>query len=142
MIKHDDHPFKPGVKVAVISAYGTKRTFREDEVAKVHKTGRFSLQQTGAQWRVEHGTITYGGPRVWYAEQPAQSGRRFRDRVRVLDESFLAEIEVEKAEEARRTRVIEAVRTAEKFLGGRSQDRLTDWQLEALETFNNLCKEH
>lgn len=50
--KPEQHPFQPGVKVAVVSRarFGDSVSFREAVVAKIYKNGNFCLEGSAQQW--------------------------------------------------------------------------------------------
>ena len=50
-----DHPFTPGLKVALVHRprYGGEVSYRPAMVAKVYKTGKFTLEGSNQQYRPE-----------------------------------------------------------------------------------------
>lgn len=109
-----DHPFKPGLRVALTIGYS--ETPREGFVDKVHKSGRFTLVGSVQQWRpscygfaqgrVEWGAHRTGGNswdrssvRVWDAESDKAIAQhalfermnKVRDRIEHIKKADLTE---------------------------------------------------
>lgn len=115
-----DHPFKPGLRVALTSRYSD--TPREGFVDKVHKSGRFTLVGSTQQWRPSR----FGwsdGQVEWSAH--ATGDNWDREGVRVWD----AETDKAVAQEALADRVAAVRKRLERF----DPEKLTEATVDALE---------
>jgi hypothetical protein len=62
-----DHPFQPGVEVAIVSrGFGGDVSYRNAIVAKVHKNGNFTLND-GANQQYRPWATAWANPRRWTA---------------------------------------------------------------------------
>ena len=84
------HPFTPGTEVAVVSRprWGGGVSFRRVKVAKLHKTGRFTLEGSPDQYSATH----KWGNREWIAHK---SGDRWGSSLSVEMETEELRKEVE-----------------------------------------------
>jgi hypothetical protein len=131
-----NHPFQPGVKVAVVSGYSDN--FRIAEVDKLYKTGKFTLKsddlagQPAEQWKA----YQYG---AWMAQRTGDSSfSRLNPVVKLYDDQFKHEAEKIKTRASLNRRASAAI----KKVRGTRADCLTEWQVEQLEYFVRLCDAH
>lgn len=94
MSENEQHPFKPGTRVAIrTSCYGNgEHSYREAFVDRVYKNGRFLLRGSTQQWRTNRSYMRD----QWEAYRTGD--RRWdRDSVILWDEKNGAEIEASRA---------------------------------------------
>lgn len=84
----EDHPFKPGTRVAVSEGRYTGG-YREAFVDRVYKTGRFTLvgDPDRKQWTARKWSGFGSGPAIWQA-----SGSSYSGSLKIWDETTDAEI--------------------------------------------------
>ena len=127
-----EHPFQPGVEVAVLSGHN-HQNFKLAKVARVYKTGKFVLEGDAQQWKARQ---SWRDDRRWCAEPTGQSTwSRHVAQVVLNDETFQTEHATEAERLAKVRRANSALAKVREIHRG---EWLNDWQLEALENFVRL----
>lgn len=88
MIDNKAHPFQPGVEVALVDRYqwGGGVSYRTAKVAKVHKTGNFTLDgDTRQQYRAHEWDSE------WIATKTGGSGYERGPRIEMITDNLIAE---------------------------------------------------
>lgn len=127
MSETSDSPFVPGARVAVRwRPRWSFPTFAEDVVARVYKTGNFTLaSDPKKQWRPRHSYDA--GQRRWEA-RPA--GDPYGGKTVLLwDDRTEAEVKAAHAKASRQSRLLAAQRTIERL----RVDAVTDDMLDQIE---------
>lgn len=126
----DSSPFVPGARVAVQTerGYYSPIGYREDFVARLHKTGRFTLRSDPAQqWSPSR---PFSGCRYWSATQTGDRGWSYRGALRIWDEDADSDI---KAEIANRARYDKFSKLQESLRNQKFSELVTDDVLDNLE---------
>ena len=137
-----EHPFQPGVEVAVLSGHN-HQNFKLAKVARVYKTDKFVLEGDAQRWKARQ---SWRDDRRWYAEPTGRTWyptlifveRAFDHGGRIIvlnDETFQTEHATEAERLAKVRRANSALAKVREIHRG---EWLNDWQLEALENFVRL----
>jgi hypothetical protein len=133
-----EHPFQPGVIIAVISDFGSNtRITLTAKVDKVYKNGNFTISSDdykNQQWKPYKWT-----DRPWKAEKTVTRGEnhsRYAPHIRIVDDQLREEIRAQRVKMHLENRARSALNKV-RDIDVRAEN-LTEWQIEALEYFVKL----
>lgn len=119
------HPFQPGTEVAIVvkGDWRAPHGFRKGVVAKVHKSGKFTLDGSPQQW---HPYCPSPSTKFWHAYATGKNNGELR----IVDATTIDRINEDNARYRRYYRYVEARRAIERQS---FSDLVTDDALEKLE---------